>query len=228
VAELLNQIANFIEALIVMAGYPGIFLLMFIENIFPPMPSDPIMPFAGILVARGNLSFAGVWVASVAGGVLGSILLYSIGVWTDNHLVRHLVQRYGHYLNMQEEDLDRAMQLFNQYGALAVFIGRMMPLVRSVVSLAAGMSRMSLSKFIFFTTLSSMIANTFWILIGYILGENWRVVLIVVDELEPYLIPIFIVIAMAFGAYIVLRLMRRYRDTRGSNTSPKIGQETSI
>lgn len=183
---------------------------MFLENIFPPMPSDPIMPFTGILVARGELTFIGVWIASVAGGVAGSIALYSIGIWTDSHIVRRFIQLYGQHFNLKEEGLDKTLSLFNRYGAIAVFIGRMMPLVRSAVSLAAGMSRMSFSKFLFYTTLSSMLANTFWISIGYILGENWRIILSVVDELEPLVIPIIIVIFLGGATYFLVRFMRRY------------------
>lgn len=222
-ANLLNEIANFIEALIIMAGYPGIFALMFLENIFPPMPSDPIMPFAGILIAQGQLSFTGVWIASVSGGVAGSILLYAIGIWTDNHLVRKFIQRYGHYFKFTEEGLDNALNLFNRYGAMAVFIGRMMPLVRSAVSLTAGMSRMSFRKFALYTTISSMLANSLWISIGYILGENWRDILSVVDELEPLIFPILIIIILSFATYHLLRFTRRQMHrwhTRKNTTVP--------
>jgi len=163
--------------------------------------------------------------ASVAGGVAGSIALYSIGIWTDNNVVRTFIRRYGHHFSLKEEGLDKTLALFNRYGAIAVFIGRMMPLVRSAVSLAAGMSRMSFSKFLVYTTISSMLANTFWISIGYILGENWRMILVLVDDLEPIIVPIIIVFAFAGISYLLIKFARRY-TTRILNRETPVAQTT--
>lgn len=202
--EIINHIAEFVEGLILSVGYPGIFFVMVLENIFPPTPSDPLIPFAGILVAERQLTFFGVWMAAILGAMVGSLLLYGFGKWANEWAIRRIVRRYGRYLTISEDDLDRALDLFNRYGALMVFFGRIVPVLRSVVSLAAGMSGMALPKFMLYTMLSSAMVTGVWIGVGYVLGENWRALLDIIAAFEPLLLAVG-VLWVAFMVYVYIR-----------------------
>jgi membrane protein DedA with SNARE-associated domain len=223
-AELINKIAMLVEGLILAVGYPGIFLVMILENIFPPMPSDPLIPFAGILVARDELSFIGVWIAAILGAIAGSLLLYAVGKWANEWAVRGIVRKYGRYLTISETELDRALDLFNRYGAPMVFFGRVIPVLRSVVSLAAGMSGMPLPKFLVFTTLSSAMVSGAWIAVGYVLGENWVVLLDLVELFEPLLIALSVMWVL-FMIYVYIR-RRAIRAALHQAGTPVKAQQT--
>jgi membrane protein DedA with SNARE-associated domain len=210
-AELINRIAEFIQALIVTVGYPGIFMMQFAENVFPPIPTDTLLPFSGVVAASGRLNIVIVWLSAVLGSITGSLVLYALGMWADERVVRNLVRRYGKFAGITEEGMNKTMTWFKRYGAPVVFFGRLMPVMRSVISLTAGMSRMPLPVFFTVTALSSACAQGFWIGIGYVLGENWRVILGLVDRFEPVIV-IFVVIGLSIlFLYAVWRLVRGRR-----------------
>jgi membrane protein DedA with SNARE-associated domain len=204
--ELINNVANFFEALVAAIGYPGIFLVMFLENLIPPIPTDPLLPFAGILVAQGQLTFVGTWMAAVSAALIGSLMLYAVGMWADERVVRRLVRRYGRWVEVGEEELDRALALFERYGAPMIFFGRMVPVLRTAVTITAGMSRMPLHKFVFFTTLNSLTITGFWISAGVVMGENWTAIMTFIDRFQPLLIG---VIALAVLVFVVSYVRRR-------------------
>lgn len=207
-AEIINVIAEFIQSLIQLVGYPGIFLMQFGENVFPPIPTDTMLPFSGVVAASGRLTIVGVWLAAVLGSVTGSLLLYAVGKWADERVVRNFIRRHGRLVGLSDQGVDRAMLWFNRYGAPVIVFGRLVPVMRSVISLTAGMSRMPVFTFAFFTTLSSSGAMAFWIGIGYVLGENWRVLLTVVDQLEPFIL-LGIAVALCIGVILLAgRLIR--------------------
>lgn len=218
-AELLNQIALFLEQLIQAIGYPGIYLVMLLENVFPPIPTDPLLPFAGILVGQGKLNFLGVWATAVVGAVTGSLMLYAVGIWADENVIRTFVRRYGRYIDLHEHQLDRALRLFDRYGSSIVFIGRGVPVLRSAVSITAGMSHMSLPRFIFFSALNSLLVTGFWITVGVVLGENWPEVLALVDRLQWVIIALVIVLVLyTIGAFVRRRLRNREaKDSQGEH-----------
>jgi membrane protein DedA with SNARE-associated domain len=209
-AELINQIAAFVQSVIVLIGYPGIFAMQFIENIFPPFPTDTMLPFSGVVAASGRLHIVLVWLAAVLGSVTGSLLLYSVGKWADERLVRNFIRRHGRLVGLTDDGVDRAVAWFNRYGAPVIVFGRLVPVMRSVISLTAGMSRMPILPFAFFTTLSSAGAMAFWIGIGYILGENWRVLLTLVDQFEPFIL-LAIGVALTVGVLLLARRLIRVR-----------------
>lgn len=201
--EIINQIADWIQQLILTVGYPGMFAVMFVENVFPPVPTDPLLPFAGLMAAQGKFNFWLVWLSAAAGGVAGSLALYAVGAWIDEPVVRGVMRRWGHLLSLSERELDRVLALFNRFGAPAVLIGRSFPVMRSVISLTAGMSRMPLDKFILFTSLSSGVMTAFWMLVGYVLGENWTLMMNLIDQFEPLLIVLLVVgVLMAAGLFM--------------------------
>lgn len=207
-AELIRQIFEFLEQLITAIGYPGIFLAMFLENIFPPIPTDGLLPISGILASRGSMTYPGVIAAAVTGAVSGSLLLYGIGAWADERVVRALVRRWGRFLGMTEIDLDITLRRFKRYGAPLIFFGRWLPLARTVLSLAAGISRMPLPTFLLLTTSSSLVANGLWVTLGYLLGENWRVIIALINEFEPLIIAGLAIAGTMGAAFVLYRLLR--------------------
>lgn len=203
-AEIINRIAAFVQSVIVAIGYPGIFTMQFIENVFPPFPTDTMLPFSGVVAASGRLHIVGVWLAAVLGSLTGSLVLYAVGKWADQRVVRNFIGRHGRFVGLSDDGVDKAVAWFNRYGAPVIVFGRLLPVMRSVISLTAGMCRMPVLPFAFFTTLSSAGAMAFWIGIGYLLGENWRVILTVVDEFEPFIL-LGLGIAVTVGLLLLVR-----------------------
>ena len=200
-----DQIVQFLQDLISSIGYAGVFVVMFAENLFPPIPTDPLLPFAGILVADGQFSFMLVWICAVAGAMTGTLLLYGIGAWADEHVIRRFIRRYGHWVALSEDQLDRTFGLVDQYGVWFILIGRSIPLVRSAVSLAAGMSRMSITKFLLFSAINSALITGFWIAAGVLLGENWRAIFDALNRSPWLLMTAAALIIVAFILYILYR-----------------------
>ena len=159
-------IADLIEAF----GALGVAFLMALENLFPPIPSELILPFAGFLVGRGEIGFLPALVASTAGSLSGALILYALGRWEG----RNLILRYGRYLRVKEADLDHAEGWFDKYDEWVVLFGRMVPGVRSVVSIPAGMLRTPFLRFVLLTTAGSAAWNTLLLGAGWYLGENWQ------------------------------------------------------
>jgi len=159
-------IAELIEAF----GALGVAFLMALENLFPPIPSELILPFAGFLVGRGEIGFLPALVASTAGSLSGALILYALGRWGG----RNLILRYGRYLRVKEADLDHAEGWFDKYDEWVVLFGRMVPGVRSVVSIPAGMLRTPFLRFVLLTTAGSAAWNTLLLGAGWYLGENWQ------------------------------------------------------
>ena len=159
-------IADLIEAF----GALGVAFLMALENLFPPIPSELILPFAGFLVGRGEIGFLPALIASTAGSLSGALILYALGRWGG----RNLILRYGRYLRVKEADLDHAEGWFDKYDEWVVLFGRMVPGVRSVVSIPAGMLRTPFLRFVLLTTAGSAAWNTLLLGAGWYLGENWQ------------------------------------------------------
>ncbi|ASF39022.1 DedA family protein [Halobacillus halophilus] len=154
-------------------GYAGIFIMMAVENIFPPIPSEVILPFSGFMTQAASLSIGGVIVVSTTGSLAGAVVLYGIGSLMDVEKLESFVERHGHRLRIKKEDVQRVESWFQRYGIWAVLLGRMIPLVRSLISLPAGMANMKLSLFLLFTILGTMVWNTILILVGALMGESW-------------------------------------------------------
>lgn len=204
-AELLEQTRLWVEQAILAMGYFGIALVMFIENIFPPIPSEFIMPFAGSLVAKGEMSFAGVLISGTIGAVAGAIGIYYVGVWVEAPRIRDWFSQYGRYLLMSEGDFDQAMETFGHNGKKMVLVGRVMPTVRSLISLPAGLEEMNMATFLFYTTLGTVVWNIALAYAGLLLGQNWETVL---DWVNRYEIAIWVILAI-LAIYFVYRRVRQ-------------------
>jgi membrane protein DedA with SNARE-associated domain len=165
-----------IKDLIEQFGYWGVFFLIALENIFPPIPSEVILTFGGYMTYQTNLTVPGVIVASTLGSVFGAIILYRLGSILDVSKLEVIIERYGRILRLTKNDLYRADGWFEKYGIWTVFFCRFIPLIRSLISIPAGMARMNFWLFLFFTTVGTLIWNTVLINLGARLGENWEVV----------------------------------------------------
>ncbi|MBN1286191.1 MAG: DedA family protein [Anaerolineae bacterium] len=220
-AGILDQLANLIQSLIAALGYAGIAIVMFAENIFPPIPSELVMPFAGFIVGEhieeltlGNIlsasgeqfSFVGVIIAGTLGALLGALCLYYLGRWADEPVIRAFIRRYGRWFLLTEDDLDRALAFFNRYGEPIMFFGRLIPIIRSLISIPAGMNRMNMPRFLLFTTLGATVWNIVLTVAGVILGANWELVLDIVDK---YQYATLAVLLLAAALFVVVRLRER-------------------
>lgn len=138
-------------------GYWGIGLLIFLENIFPPIPSEIILTFGGFMTTQSGLGYTGVLVTSTIGSVVGAIVLYGIGAWIGERNLYRIVDKYGKILRLKTKDLDKTIQWFEKYGYWTVFFCRFVPLLRSLISIPAGLTRMNIPLFILFTTVGTII-----------------------------------------------------------------------
>jgi membrane protein DedA with SNARE-associated domain len=194
------------EQVIQTMGYPGIAFLMFIENLFPPIPSEVVMPFAGFLVNKGEMSFAGIMVAGTIGALLGACAIYYIGIKLDEDRLRRWVNRNGKYLLMSEDELDSTLETFDDNGKKMVLFGRLIPTIRSLISLPAGLKKMNIAIFLLFT----LIGTTSWNLLlaggGVYLGQNWEQILGWVDT---YSYIIYAILGGLLIFYVVKKMRKR-------------------
>ena len=167
--KILALLAHFIIGVISTSGYAGVTLLMAIESACIPLPSEIIMPFAGYLVHTGRLSLIGVSIAGALGCNLGSVLAYWIGAAGG----RPFIARYGRFVLLDHHDLERAERFFARYGGIAVFLGRLLPIVRTFIALPAGIARMSQVRFHVYTFLGSLPWCFVLAYVGMKLGQAW-------------------------------------------------------
>ena len=186
---------GWIEYLIEAFGALGVALLMTLENLFPPIPSEFILPFACFLVGRGELGFLPALVASTAGSLSGALILYALGRWGG----RNLILRYGRFLRVKEADLDRAEGWFDKYDQWVILFGRMVPGVRSVVSIPAGMLRTPFLQFVLLTTAGSAAWNALLLGAGWYLGENWQQIQGIVGSVSNFVL-ILVAVALVCAA----------------------------
>jgi membrane protein DedA with SNARE-associated domain len=164
-----NWITQFMEQY----GYLGVFLMIALENVFPPIPSEIILPFGGFMTTYTSMTVPGVVIASTAGSVVGAVILYGIGLLLDVERLEKIIDRFGNILRVTKEDIHKADAWFDKYGIWTVLFCRMVPLIRSLISIPAGMSNMKFWLFIIFTTVGTLIWNIILVSVGASLGDNW-------------------------------------------------------
>lgn len=158
-------------------GYIGILLLIAIENIFPPIPSEVILTFSGFLAHDANLNLLLIIIFSTLGSVIGAIILYLLGFILNNKFFQKFIDtKLGKLLHLKHEDIDKSINRFKEEGYTSIFFCRLIPIVRSLISIPAGISKMNFTLFLFLTTIGSLIWNTILILLGNMVGENWYLV----------------------------------------------------
>lgn len=198
---MLGNLGGWIEQVIAGFGPLGLAALMLLENLFPPIPSELVLPLAGFFVSRGDLGFVWALVAATSGSFVGALVLYALGRWGG----RPLVLRYGRVLRVKEADLDRADGWFERYGGALVFFGRMVPGVRSVVSIPAGLSEMPLGRFTLLTASGSAVWNALLIGAGFYLGANWSRVADVVGPISNAVLALALVAIVGLAIRWALR-----------------------
>lgn len=207
-AEIINQIVVLFEQIVLTFGYPGIFLVLFLENVITPIPTEPLMPLAGILSAEGRMNFFVAWATAVSGALTGSLVLYAIGRYGGEPVVRDLVRRFGRFAGLNEELLDRGMAVFAKYGGWVILVGRFLPVVRPTASLIAGMSKMRLIIYVPATLLGILAVTFLWLYSGYLLGENWRDIIQIIDQYESVILAVAGVVGAGLVAIFVVRRIR--------------------
>lgn len=167
---------KFVIELISRIGYVGVFLLMALENIFPPIPSEIIMPFVGFVVSKGELAFAIVLLAGTAGSVAGALRWYFAGKWLGRERLERLATKHGRWLTVSPEEISNSVEAFDRHGKKAVLFGRLIPAVRTLISVPAGMVGMKLSTFLAYTTAGSLVWTSVLTWAGYLLEKNYATV----------------------------------------------------
>ena len=168
--DLTNRVSEVVETL----GYVGVAALVAFENVFPPIPSEVVLPLAGFVAGRGDASLVGMIVAATVGSVVGAWILYGISAAVGPQRLHAFVVRYGKWFRLTEHDLRRAEEWFDRRSDAAVLIGRCIPLIRSIVSIPAGFRRMSFVRFTVFTAIGSIVWNAALIGAGALLGDRWE------------------------------------------------------
>lgn len=209
----LSALAAWAVSLMETLGAPGAGLAIALENLFPPLPSEVILPLAGFTASRGSFTVVEALTWTTLGSVVGALLLYGLGAWLGRDRLRRIVEWMP---LVRTTDLDRTEEWFARHGAKAVFLGRMIPIFRSLISVPAGIERMPLLQFTLLTTAGSAIWNTVFVLAGYSLGENWHIVETYADIFQKVVIGGVVIAAVA---YLVVRLRGRRQQARQETMS---------
>lgn len=204
---MVDWITNTVNSL----GYWGIGLLMFLENLFPPIPSELIMPLAGFTVARGKLELFPVILAGVVGTVLGALPWYYAGKLLGEEKLKRLADRYGRWLAISSKDIAKATTWFDKHDAQAVFLCRLVPGVRTLISVPAGISGMSLVPFLIYSTLGTVLWVGLLTYTGYLLGSNYHLVENFIDPISKLVLLALIVVPIV---WIVRRKAKQRRNRR--------------
>ena len=175
-------------------GYAGLFFLMVAEHVFPPIPSEVIMPLAGFLAGEGRMSLTLTLIAGTLGSVLGTLLWYYVGLWIGEERLKRFAARHGRLLTLSPSDIDAADRWFRRHGAAAVFFGRMIPTIRTLISVPAGLARMPMWKFLIFTFAGSALWTGILTFAGLMLHENYQRVEHVVDPLSKLVVVAVVVV----------------------------------
>jgi membrane protein DedA with SNARE-associated domain len=197
-------VADWVFSIVDRLGAAGVGLLILLENIVPPIPSEVILPLAGFRARTGGVNAVAVWPAATAGSVLGALLLYGLGAWLGYDRLYRLA---GHrwFVFVSQKDMERGERVFERHGGKVVLLGRCVPFLRSVVSIPAGISGMPLVRFVVLTAVGSGVWNAAFIGLGWALGENW-------DQVEDVLGPVSYVVLALLGVGLVVLMVRRVRS----------------
>ncbi|MBZ4487844.1 DedA family protein [Microbacterium sp. cx-55] len=206
----LTSLVDMIVSLMETIGPVGAGIAIALENLFPPLPSEAILPLAGLTASRGSFTIAEALIWTTLGSIVGAFALYGIGAWLGVGRLRRVAAKVP---LLHPEDIDRTIAWFEKHGGKAVFFGRMVPIFRSLISIPAGVTRMPLWKFGLLTGAGSLIWNTIFVLAGFFLGEQWHIVE-QYAEIFQYIVIAVVFAAVAWFVYTRTRtLMRSRRDS---------------
>jgi membrane protein DedA with SNARE-associated domain len=216
-AEVDGGVVGWVVALMDALGAPGVGMAIALENVFPPLPSEVFLPLAGFAAARGELGLVAAIGWTTLGSLVGALVLYGVGAALGRDRMRALAERMP---LVDVRDVEKAEAWFARHGAKAVFLGRMVPLVRSLISVPAGVERMRLPLFAALTAAGSLLWNTAFVLAGYLLGANWGVVEQYADGASKVVVGL---LAVAVVVFVVRRVVARRRAGRARLGSVDVG-----
>jgi membrane protein DedA with SNARE-associated domain len=202
-------VLEFAVSIIERIGVLGAGLLIALETVIAPLPSEVVLLLTGVNVSEGNFSFLGALLITTTGSLVGASLLYAAGYFLSADRLENLIARYGKFLGLTVGDLRKTLSWFERYGSPLVLFGRLVPIVRSLVSIPAGLVQMNVAKFLVLTALGSGIWNTIWISLGFTLGENWHIA-------EQYSVVLDYIAYAVLGAALIYLLYRFVRRRRAS------------
>ncbi|MCM2532579.1 DedA family protein [Neobacillus pocheonensis] len=198
--SILHQLGDVAIHWINSIGYWGILLGMILESACIPIPSEVIMPFGGYLVLTGHLNILGVILIGTVGNILGSLIAYAIGYWGG----KRFINRFGKYVFLSKKHLDSAEKWFDKRGEITVFVSRILPAIRTFISLPAGVARMNLVKFLTYTAIGSLIWSGILTYVGYALGKNWQNIQNILHPIT-YLVAVIVLVILVFLIVKVLK-----------------------
>ena len=210
----MTHLIDWSVSLMEIIGPAGAGLAIALENIFPPLPSEVILPMAGLSASRGSFSLAEALIWTTLCSVMGAFLLYGIGAWLGVDRLRTIAAKVP---LLRPDDIDRTVAWFHRHGGKAVFFGRMVPIFRSLISIPAGVTRMPLWKFGLLTVAGSALWNTIFVLAGFLLGEAWPVIERYADILQ-YVVIAAVVVGIAW--FLVVRIRTLVADRRAGDPKP--------
>lgn len=190
-------------------GYFGVAFLIMIENLFPPIPSEVILTFGGFMTTTTELNIPLMIVAATIGAVIGAAILYGVGTLLDVERLDKIVDKYGNILRITHEDIHKADSWFDRYGFWTVFFCRFVPLIRSLISLPAGMANMNFGLFLLFTTIGTFIWNTVLIYLGAAVGSQWETI---VHYMDIYSNIAYVILAIV-GVAVIIWYIRKRKQT---------------
>jgi membrane protein DedA with SNARE-associated domain len=199
-----SGLADWVTDVVDALGYVGVALLVALENVFPPIPSEIILPFAGFVARDGGATLPGMIAAATAGSLIGALVLYGIAAWIGPDRLDHFLLRHGKWFRLTSTDVRRADRWFDRHSDGAVLICRCVPLLRSLVSIPAGFRRMNLVRFLVLTLIGSVIWNTALVTAGYVLRDNWEDVEPVI-EVAQYVVIVGIIAAIGWFVWTRIR-----------------------
>ncbi len=202
---MIQSIIDWLVNAISTIGYPGVFISVFLESFFAPIPSEIILPFSGFVASTGKMDLVFVIVIATVAAYLGSLPFYFIGKWGEKPVI-NFINKYGKYLFIQQKDVDKVFGAFDKYGKGVVFFGRLIPMIRTLISFPAGVAKMQFARFSMYTLLGSLTWNILLTYAGYQLGDHWSVVS---KWIEKYQNVILVLIIIAVLLYIIRRIKSR-------------------
>lgn len=204
--DALNAIKIWVEQIISTMGYVGLYMVMFLENVFPPIPSEVVLPLAGSLTLTGRFSILWITIIGMLGSLTGAFLFYGLGKWLGESRVRTIIEKYGRYALLSTNDLDKSLEWFDKYDEWVIFFSRMVPIVRSLISIPAGIATMNITKFSFFTILGTALWSFLLAMGGRLLGEQWP---LIAEFINTYQNIVLIVAAAAVLFFFGSRLLKK-------------------
>lgn len=196
-------------------GYLGIMLLVALENVFPPIPSEVILAFGGFMTTYTSLHVVGVIISATIGSVVGAIILYFIGkLLNKERLISIVSGKVGKILRLKPKDIEKADKWFDERGNIAVFFCRFIPIVRSLISIPAGMSDMPIRSFLLFTTIGTLIWNTVLVVLGSKMGENWTKIVDFISEYASITLVVLVIGFIAFVAWFYFGRLHKKKKRR--------------